>query len=1290
MTATGPRNGTCVRPPHPENAEHDADDDQIVVMAPDSAMSRFARWVAYAPAERAPLPAIPAAWTAAEIMHMAAIPAVYPGMGAVAAAGLAYGIAARRQNGQDGDDDAETFSPAEVAILTGGVGGWLALGDAAGPLAGGFPPWVSLGYLAAAGVAWLWLKMHPATRDARARKEAAELAAELDIQRKTEWHQLAAMVGLRGSHLLKYEETYLGDRRLVDTRGTNKRASALATAHLAEHLAEIEGLPKGRVDVYPDAIAGRLWIDTRRIDPWRRPAMHPAASGELRPDAEFAQFTPPKATIREPVTIGIDPDTGNPLQVKLWDPRDGAKVITVIAKKGGGKALALDTPLPTPTGWTTMGEVQAGDYVLGQDGRPARVSFATEVMHGRPCYEVEFSDGSVITADADHLWLTEDRQSVEAANNVKYGVNRARHAFPAVRTTAEIAATLRYGWNQRLNHEVANCRPLDLPVSDLPVPPYTLGAWLGDGTSRTAVISTADPEVLTRIEADGVSAAKTQAGKYEYRLTFASQAKAGPRPRECAQCGKPFTSRSSSTMTCSSACSARWRVRGGQRQAAACTRCGAVCSGRPSGLCRGCWLAAGSLQAAMRDLGVLGGKHIPAIYLRASEDQRRALLAGLLDTDGYCDKRGQVKFSVTSRRLAEDVRDLVSTLGYTSTITTKAVKGRSTATSTAYTVQFTPPDAVFCLPRKAERQAAATGKASLRRFITAVRPVPSVPVRCIQVDNPDRLYLAGRACIPTHNTVLLDNLTERITACDDAVLIQVNLSKALEDRWWEPLSAASALDGDANKALMILNFIDQLITHRPRGGRTTRVHQPTPEAPLYVLKLDEIDRLASIPDAKTLLQLITSKCRSEGVTLIMAGQRGTAQWTGGGDVQSQVDIAIYGKFARDSRERGHVAGADANLPSMSEYGEGHPGVFGVTDLPPEGEVDKGRTFYWGESSAGIQRLIAARARTRRPLRQLEPALRALQPLWDAITSAAAPAGGYGYDDLGDPPAVAATAAPAGEGFTRPDVQFGAGGQVVPGTEQTRAKIGAALDSLAAADQTVAAVAAVDDSQWAAAVAQRRAQALAQNYGDVDVPGPVMQVLIPLLQHPDGTTAQLAGEAIKEATGSGSRSSAHRYLQALCVAGIARLDGSGRGARFRHASSPAPAGARPGLTVVPEDDTAQGVPPAMMAALLTASAGPAGPPPAGPESTEDAVNRLLGDAIRLVTEFEFASEKFLTKRLRCQPHEAAGLIGALQALNIIRPDPDTPGAFDAAVTARDITAAITGQTGPRAAAGGDAQ
>ncbi len=72
------------------------------------------------------------------------------------------------------------------------------------------------------------------------------------------------------------------------------------------------------------------------------------------------------------------------------------QMIIVAARPGVGKALSLDTPLPTPTGWTTMGEVAVGDELIGADGKPTRVVAATDVMLGRPCYEIEFSDGTVI------------------------------------------------------------------------------------------------------------------------------------------------------------------------------------------------------------------------------------------------------------------------------------------------------------------------------------------------------------------------------------------------------------------------------------------------------------------------------------------------------------------------------------------------------------------------------------------------------------------------------------------------------------------------------------------------------------------------------------------------------------------------------------------------------------------------------------------------------------------------------------------------------------------------------
>ena len=105
----------------------------------------------------------------------------------------------------------------------------------------------------------------------------------------------------------------------------------------------------------------------------------------------------------------------HPMVVGLGKDVEGRTVVANLAKMphiliagatGAGKALALDTPIPTPQGWATMGEIQVGDQVFDERGDPCLVIAATPIMHGRPCYEVEFSDGTVIVADAEHLWRT--------------------------------------------------------------------------------------------------------------------------------------------------------------------------------------------------------------------------------------------------------------------------------------------------------------------------------------------------------------------------------------------------------------------------------------------------------------------------------------------------------------------------------------------------------------------------------------------------------------------------------------------------------------------------------------------------------------------------------------------------------------------------------------------------------------------------------------------------------------------------------------------------------------------
>lgn len=67
------------------------------------------------------------------------------------------------------------------------------------------------------------------------------------------------------------------------------------------------------------------------------------------------------------------------------------------------KGLALDTLLPTPTGWTTMEDVQVGDTLLGTEGQTTKVLNKSDIHH-RECYQVDFKDGSSIVCDNVHLW----------------------------------------------------------------------------------------------------------------------------------------------------------------------------------------------------------------------------------------------------------------------------------------------------------------------------------------------------------------------------------------------------------------------------------------------------------------------------------------------------------------------------------------------------------------------------------------------------------------------------------------------------------------------------------------------------------------------------------------------------------------------------------------------------------------------------------------------------------------------------------------------------------------------
>lgn len=361
-----------------------------------------------------------------------------------------------------------------------------------------------------------------------------------------------------------------------------------------------------------------------------------------------------------------------------------------------GKALAIDTPIPTPNGWTTIGDCKKGDVVFNERGEQCNIIATTRIQNGRPCYKVSFSDGTYLIADKEHEWLTSCH--VNGLNGHKReGFHYGQSVLTRVRTTKEILQTLHYGKRQDRNHSIKLSQPLQLPDTVLPIPPYVLGAWLGDGNSRSArfTCNDSDIQIIEELRKEGIEAKGYS--KFEYWL--------GGKGRTWAPDIRKQT-----------------------------------------------------LQYKLRELNLLKNKHIPLNYLRASYKQRLSLMQGLMDTDGFVSPRGQCEIVTIYPRLLDGVLDLLRGLGFKPSVNTQIAKCNGKNCGECYRIQFFAFDDVPIarLIRKVHRQKARPPVAarSETRQIVDVQEIPSVPVKCIQVDSPSQLYLAGEGMIPTHNSEL--------------------------------------------------------------------------------------------------------------------------------------------------------------------------------------------------------------------------------------------------------------------------------------------------------------------------------------------------------------------------------------------------------------------------------------------------------------------------------------------------------------------------------------------------------
>lgn len=359
--------------------------------------------------------------------------------------------------------------------------------------------------------------------------------------------------------------------------------------------------------------------------------------------------------------------------------------LMILAPRRHGKLLADSTPMLTTEGWKTHGALCVGDEVFHPSGKAIRVTGIS--APGVADIRVTLSDGSAIYCHENHEWTVYDR-------------NEGRRGWYTYETKHFMRESIRGGQVKLRNgtrgvYQLPVRGPLEGRPVDLPLHPYALGAWLGDGSSTKPCIthSPYDTAVIGRITACGYKvSAVCQHRATGVLTTYFS----GPRPN----------------------------VRS-------------------------------AFSGALHSLGVYGRKHIPEVYHQARLADRLELLAGLIDTDGYVGADGRVRIVTADPQLASDIIRLVKSMGWNAcdsvqeaTTSSSGIVGRKPVHYIGFQPTFTVPTA---LPRKKITRLAKPQRLSI---LNVERVTEKEIGRCIQVDSDDGLYLAGHNLTPTHNSEL--------------------------------------------------------------------------------------------------------------------------------------------------------------------------------------------------------------------------------------------------------------------------------------------------------------------------------------------------------------------------------------------------------------------------------------------------------------------------------------------------------------------------------------------------------
>lgn len=374
------------------------------------------------------------------------------------------------------------------------------------------------------------------------------------------------------------------------------------------------------------------------------------------------------------------------------------------APTGVGKAIPNNSIIPTPNGKRKVGDILPGDYVFGQDGKPTRVLQIHPQLEKKEIWNVTFSDGRVAQCCKDHLW----KYRYDSHRGFAYRVESIEELY---KRTLALKNGLKNSDNKGYRFHVQLNEAVEYPEKQYSLPPYVMGAFLGDGSFRydgankSLSFSSQDEEIPNLII--------QELGNEEYCFVKYSQLKYNYHFKKVTNKEHPI------------------------------------------------WV-----EEFLKDYPELWNvksenKFIPQDYLEGSTEQRFALLQGLMDTDGSIDTtKGRVSFTTVSSQLRDNIIELCRSLGFIANYTTDQRTQKYT-TEECYCIHIQCKKALkpklFRLQRKIERATVYTNNHKREEYkdhlaiVDIQKTQEKVDMTCFTVDNEEHLFLMNDFIV-THNT----------------------------------------------------------------------------------------------------------------------------------------------------------------------------------------------------------------------------------------------------------------------------------------------------------------------------------------------------------------------------------------------------------------------------------------------------------------------------------------------------------------------------------------------------------